>query len=136
MQARDLMKTDVLTVIDTDSVTGLLDVFVRKRIHGAPVVDGEGRLVGMVTQQDAFFAAATQSGRPTGAGTGAPAPLKVADIMTAPAVTASEETDVRSLCRMMAQLGIHRLPIVRDGRVTGIVSSLDICEAVAEGKDF
>ncbi len=57
----------------------------------------------------------------------------VRDIMTSPAVSAGEETDVLALCRMMTRLRIHRVPIVSDGRVTGIISSLDVCAALARG---
>ena len=60
--------------------------------------------------------------------------LLVKDIMTSPAVSADEETELRALCRMMYKLRIHRVPIVNEGRVTGIVSSLDVCAAVARGE--
>jgi CBS domain-containing protein len=53
--------------------------------------------------------------------------------MTSPAIAASEETDVADVCLLMSRLGVHRIPIVRDGRVTGIVSSIDVCRAVVEG---
>jgi CBS domain-containing protein len=53
--------------------------------------------------------------------------------MTSPAVCATEETDVVELCQMMWGMRIHHIPIVLEGRVTGIVSSLDLARAVAEG---
>ena len=85
-------------------------------------------------QQDVFFSAMTLAGkRPAGKADPGKTPLAVKDIMTSPAVSATEETEIRKLCRMMQQLRIHRVPIVRDGQVIGIVSSLDICNAVARG---
>jgi CBS domain-containing protein len=54
--------------------------------------------------------------------------------MTPHPFAAEEQTPVEELCRLIFQLKIHRLPIVRKGKVTGIVSSADICRLVAEGR--
>ena len=59
--------------------------------------------------------------------------LRVRDVMTSPAVCADEETDIADLCRLMWSMRINRVPIVRDGRVAGVVSSMDLCHAVCEG---
>lgn len=135
MQASDLMRTEVFSVREDDSVETLMDALVGEHIHGAPVLDAAGGLVGVVTQQDVFFAAMTR-GRDGEAGAVRPEAVKVRSIMTAPAVSASEDTDIRSLCRMMHRLRIHRVPIVREGRVTGIISSLDICAALGRGEEL
>lgn len=131
MLAKDLMRRDVLTVQDHTPVEELIDLLVREHIHGCPVVDGVGKLVGVVTQQDVFFSGATRGEETPKKGTA----LKVRDLMTSPAVSATEETEVLGLCRMMHRLRIHRVPIVRDGEVTGIVSSLDIVGELASGRD-
>jgi len=126
MTAKDLMSTDVLIVKESDKVEELLDVLVGEHVHGAPVVDESGHLVGVVSQQDVFFGSIGEEG-------GQP-PAAVREIMTSPAVSATEDTDVTALCRMMYKLRIHRVPIVDDGTVIGIVSSLDVCSAIARGK--
>ena len=133
MQASDLMRTEVFSVREDDSVETLMDALVGEHIHGAPVLDSAGGLVGVVTQQDVFFAAMTR-GRDGEASAVRPEAVKVRSIMTAPAVSASEDTDIRSLCRMMHRLRIHRVPIVREDKVLGIISSLDICNALATGR--
>lgn len=133
MLARELMRTAVVTIGEDEPVTEVIDVLVREHIHGLPVVDAAGRLSGMVTQQDIFFAGVTQLGS-HGSGGGAWPKLKVRDIMTSPALSAGEDTDVLDLCRMMSRLRIHRLPIVHEGRITGIVSSLDVCSALGRGE--
>ncbi len=136
MQAKDLMREDVFTVAENDPIEELLDVLVAERIHGAPVVNSEGDLVGVVTQQDLLFGSMmrTDASKPGNSAGLVTRGLEVRDIMTSPAVSAAEETDVRNLCRMMYQLRIHRVPIVRGAKVRGIVSSLDVCNAVAKGK--
>ena len=63
---------------------------------------------------------------------GPPADMTVRDLMTSPAVSADEETEIVGLGRMMQRLRIHRVPIVKDGKVTGIVSSLDLVGQLIE----
>ena len=83
-----------------------------------------------MTQQDVFFSTVTRGRKSEESGGKG---LVVRDLMTSPAVSATEETDIRSLCRMMHRLRIHRVPIVHEGRVTGIISSIDVVGALAEG---
>jgi CBS domain-containing protein len=64
----------------------------------------------------------------------APGPTTVAEIMTEPAISAEEDTPVEKLADLMWRMRIHRLPICVEGRLTGIVSSLDICKALAKGQ--
>ena len=129
MLAKDVMRREVFTVQEDQPVEAVIEVLVREHIQGVPVLDAEGRLVGVVTQQDVFFSSATAAEPGRGGSS-----LKVRDVMTSPAVSAAEQTEVRALCRMMERLRIHRIPIVADNRVTGIVSSLDVCALVARGE--
>jgi CBS domain-containing protein len=137
--ARDLMQREVVTVREDVPLADLADLLQQSRIHGAPVIGADGRLVGFVSQEDVLFG--TMSGPPQGED-GDPDPkagsagyvTRVNDIMTAPPVTATEETEVRDLCRLMWRLRLHHVPIVEDGKLTGIVSSMDLCRAIAEGK--
>jgi CBS domain-containing protein len=121
MRARELMNTEVVTIREDSHVDLLCDLFQVAHVHGVPVLDAGGELVGMVSEEDVIFGT---MGLPDG---------RVRDIMTSPAVCATEETDVVELCRMMWGMRIHHIPIVLEGRVTGIVSSLDLARAVAEG---
>jgi CBS-domain-containing membrane protein len=133
MVAKDLMHREVFTVQEDQPLEELTEMLVHEHLHGAPVLSAEGELVGVVTQQDIFFSSATLSRDPTGEALRSPQGLKVRDVMTSPAVSATAETDIHGLCRMMHRLRIHRVPIVHDGKLIGIVSSLDVCAAVARG---
>jgi CBS-domain-containing membrane protein len=62
-----------------------------------------------------------------------PLRMPVSAIMTSPPISAEEGTPVAELCRVMWNLKIHRVPIVRGGRVTGLVSSMDLCRAILSG---
>ncbi len=179
LRALDLMTRTPVTVPADMKVGALCDLLQEKNINGAPVVDEEGRLVGVVTQEDIIYGAMghplpedgdfSAVGAPAPAGRPSkrvvamlrgrhlqeapPAPLRrgekpfwaeqrapdpmempVSTIMTSPAISAEEDTLVIDLCRIMWSLRIHRVPILKRGRVTGLVSSMDLCRAVLEGK--
>jgi CBS domain-containing protein len=60
---------------------------------------------------------------------------QVGDLMTKPVITASEATSVTELAEQMVQHRIKRLPIVRDGKLVGIVSRADVIRAIARSPD-
>jgi CBS domain-containing protein len=111
----------------------LCDLFQVAHVHGVPVLNARGELVGIVSEEDVIFGTmGLPEAAPPLSGNGGGG-VRVRDIMTSPAVCATEETDVVELCQMMWGMRIHHIPIVLEGRVTGIVSSLDLARAVAEG---
>jgi CBS domain-containing protein len=63
-----------------------------------------------------------------------PMRMPVRAIMTSPAISAEEATPITDLCNVMWNLRIHRVPIVRGGKVTGLVSSMDLCRAILNGQ--
>ena len=126
------MQTDVVTIREDSLVDLLCDLFQVAHVHGVPVLDARGELVGIVSEEDVIFGTMGLPEEPSLQLRGDNG-VRVRDIMTSPAVCATEETDVVELCRMMWGMRIHHIPIVLDGRVTGIVSSLDLARAVAEG---
>jgi CBS domain-containing protein len=141
VRASDVMVKEVVTVGEEVSVSDLCDILQQAHANGAPVVNADGMLVGVVTEEDILYgsmgSARAASVPDAGAVPEQPSPASdtlVGDIMTSPAVCATEDTDVVELCQLMWQMRIHRIPIVRDGRVTGIVSALDLVRAIAEGR--
>jgi CBS domain-containing protein len=137
--ARDLMQREVVTVREDVPLADLADLLQQAHIHGAPVVGADGRLVGFVTQEDVLFGSMSGPPHPDHApatrnDAGADYVTRVADIMTSPPVTATVETKLKDLCKLMWRLRLHHVPIVEDGKLTGIVSSMDLCRAIAEGQ--
>lgn len=130
MKARDLMRTDILVVTEDLGLEEAFDLFVERRVTGAPVVDGDGRLVGIITKEDAWFARMT---KPDCVG-GPPACLKVRDVMTTPAVSTPGDATVQHVAALMWRLHLHRIPVVEGGRVAGIVSSIDLCRMISESR--
>lgn len=149
-RARDVMSRDVVAVREDMDLRSLEKLFLDRGITGAPVVDGEGNLVGVVSQTDLlyyhlcrddelvapsdFYERVRVEGRhlPPGfqiadANTGS-----VADVMTPIVHSVTETTPLESVARMMTQKHIHRV-IVRKGRKpVGIISALDILRVVGK----
>jgi CBS domain-containing protein len=126
MRAKDLMNTDVVTIRDDAPVAQLCDVMQVAHANGLPVLNADGELVGIVTEDDILYGT-------MGVFDKNGSPVLVRDIMTSPAICASEETDIVELARMLCGMRIHRVPILLDGRVTGVVTALDVVRAVADG---
>ena len=112
MVARDIMSKDVVSLSPGMSIADAADALLHYRIHGAPVVDGTGQLIGMVSFTDL-------SARYGGT---------IRDVMTADAVSVSEDTPVDEVAALMLDQMVRRVPVVSGGRVTGIVSASDIIQ--------
>ena len=118
MKAREIMTRDVVSVLPDTPVREIAELLVDKSISGAPVVDDEGAPVGMVSEADLI---------------GRDEPSREArDIMTRPVVTIGEDTDAGEIARLLQTYRIKRVPVIRDGRVVGIVSRADLLRAMAQ----
>jgi CBS domain-containing protein len=115
--ARDLMTTDVLTVPPDLPVQELAQRLVYHRVSGMPVVDAEGRLIGIVSEGDVI----AKQGR------------SVAEIMTREVVTVEGDTPAAEIAALMAARNIKRVPVMEGSRLIGIVSRADIVAWVARG---
>jgi CBS domain-containing protein len=149
IRAGDIMTRKVISVSEDTSLEDLCGLLFEARITGAPVVDSDGMLVGIVSKDDIVGAYFRDRGGEVASGLesliemgrdGPDADLPkrsasvVADIMTRDVVTAAEDTSVAEICDLMVTKGIHRVPVVREGGVVGIVSALNVIEAALEGK--
>jgi len=112
MVARDIMSKDVVTLAPEMAIGAAADTLLHYRIHGAPVVDGTDQLIGMVSFTDL---SARHGGR-------------IRDVMTAEAVSVSEDTPVDEIAALMLDQMVRRVPVVSGGRVSGIVSASDIIQ--------
>lgn len=136
MLARDLMKRDVLSARPGEAVGALCDRLQAAHVHCAPVIDAEGVLVGIVSTEDLLFGGVF--GLPPGATIELPERSElespcVEDVMTSPALSIEEAATVRDVAALMWAHRIHHLPVVdEEGRLCGIVSSLDLCRVVLQ----
>lgn len=154
--ARDLMQTDVVTVGANRPLGELEEVFLRHRIHGAPVVDG-GRLVGIVSRSDvvrqlkleeqriaasAFYlepfdadeSRAEDQARVLEAAASRVGKLRVRDMMIDDLICVAPDASLAAVARRMLERRIHRILVTEGDRLLGIVTSLDLVQLFADGR--
>lgn len=115
MQARDIMTPDVLTIAPEATVQDCARLLAEYHVSGVPVLDEARRMVGIVTQADVI-------GKEGGT---------VASLMTTRVVSVREDTPVDEVAQILTSNRFKRVPVVRDGRVVGIVSRADIVRTIA-----
>jgi CBS domain-containing protein len=145
--AKEIMSSPVITVSPDTPFRNIVSIMLQHAISGLPVVDEHGRLLGVVTEADLLLKEETPHPQPAlipwhgsslrlerildrhrkSEGTTA------GDLMTENVITATEETSVHQLAHMMLGRDINRIPILRDGRVVGIVTRADILKVFTRG---
>ncbi len=149
LTAKDIMTKDVITVKPDTSIEELSAILVKNGISGVPVVDDEGALYGIVTENDlisrnkrlhiptvvSFLDAAIylESSRKFEEEVKRLAATKVGAICARKVLTITEDTTVTDIATIMAEKKVHLLPVVKNGKVTGIVGKRDVVRAVARG---
>ncbi|MGW5718571.1 CBS domain-containing protein [Amycolatopsis sp. NPDC003865] len=124
-----VMTTDVATVGPDTPFKAVAVLLASWNISGAPVVDDDGLVLGVVSQGDLLEReaphgllqpGARQAKRKAGA-------AFVADLMTSPAITVRAEDDVTVAAKLLEQHHFHRLPVVDgEGKLAGVVSRSDL----------
>ena len=147
LKAKDIMARDVITVKPTTIIEELARVLVKYQISGAPVVDDNGNLEGIVTENDligqnsrlhiptvlrlfdAFIPLGTSrlenEIKKMAAST-------VRDICTKDVITVDEETSLEDIASIMTEKKIHLLPVLHEGKLTGIIGKKDLIRGVAK----
>lgn len=143
MYAMKVMTRPVVTIPADATVYAAADILLGARISAAPVVDADGKMIGIVSEADLM-------NRPEAGTVPAKSWLQrllapetvlardylrshshhVADVMTRDVVTAEERTDLKDIAGLMQSKGVKRVPIVRDGKVVGIVSRANLLQGL------
>ena len=119
--------TTVVTVEPEDSVQTIVDKLARHRIGAVVVVDPAGGIAGIVSERDVVRAMV---------GDAAGVVSKTAkDIMTAKVRTCSPNDSEAELMQMMTESRIRHLPVVANGRVTGMISIGDVVKLRIESME-
>ena len=123
------MAAEPIIVRADASLTEAVALMDAHHVHGLPVVDEAGVLVGVVSQTDLNRARSTEYLWANWPG------LAVRHLMTSPAIIVHRSTPLLAAARKMEELGIHRLVVVEDGDETnpvGVVSMTDLIHALAD----
>ena len=144
MEARDVMTANIVTVRPDTPVQDVAKTLLNRRISAVPVVDPEGKLVGIVSEGDLMRRTETGTERhsswwlamltlpETDARRFVKSHGRLAqDVMTRDVVVIAEDCPLGEIATVLETHGIKRVPIVRGGRVVGIVSRADLLRGLA-----
>jgi len=148
LQARDIMTREVITASPETPIAELSRTLENRKIGGVPVVDQDGRLVGIVTQSDLverarelelppainildfhiYLQIPSQLLKRVEKMLGA----TVGEVMSPKPVTVSPETPVSQVAALMAKQKVHTLPVLEGGKIVGIIGKIDIIRALGK----
>jgi CBS-domain-containing membrane protein len=136
---RDVMSPTVVTATEQTTLPELIDEMVCHGISGVPIVDGDGRLVGIVSEADLMTKTAFGGThrRPLAVlgdvlrgherrWLAKSAALTAGELMTRKVATARPTETVRTAARRLVETGVKRLPVVVQDRLVGIISRTDV----------
>ena len=126
MSVTSIMTTNVISVMPDTPIYEALDLLAKHRISGLPVVDADENVVGILTEKDVLRILID---RKLGLLS------TVEDYMSRNVISFSEEDSAIEICKFFIRSNIRRVPIVRDGRLVGIVSRADIITLILEAKN-
>lgn len=126
MKVSEIMTRPVFHVSPGDTLSRLAEQFNRLGISGAPVLDAEGRLQGVVSKTD-LVREEWGSRELLDA-----EPRTVKDIMTPVVITVQEDDPVEKAAALMSANRIHRVVVLKDGKVTGMLSSFDLVKVMGK----
>lgn len=145
MKAYDVMTQYVISVGPNDTLAKAIRTMLQNDISGLPVLEADGTLVGMLTEGDLLHRAetGTEKRRPRwlefllGPGKLADEYVhthgrKVSEVMTPDPVTVTEDTPLEDVVSLMEKKRIKRVPVIRFGKVIGIVSRANLLHALAK----
>jgi len=142
MDVSEIMTLEVITVEKDTPLRDAARLLAKLRIHGMPVVDGENKVVGIITESDFFTKDASNIYLPTFLdfiknelydakskveNTGLEKTIKVADIMTEKCQTVKAALSVKELIKLFKETSFKTMPVVKDdGTLAGVVTVMDV----------
>jgi CBS domain-containing protein len=132
MRVSELMQRAVKTVSLDAAVNEAVVTLADSHISALPVVDKQGRMVGVISSTDILTSEAEAQDATAREALFEDTMLR--DIMSPHPLTVPPDTDVREAAQQMLYAEIHRLFVVDGERVVGVISTTDIMRAVAVGR--
>jgi len=120
-----VMTQEVVSIRASGRISEALELMKTENVGGLPVVDDEKRVKGIVTERDV---ARLFANRLSG--------INVRQLMSRDVITALTKTTIFEVEKTMATQGFRRLPIVSDGKVVGIITSMDVIRFFGSGEVF
>jgi len=120
----EFMDTVVPTLSADTQVTKAVDFLLRHRVTGAPVVDSDGGIMGIITEKD-LLKLVTEGiqGQP-------PTDATVAEYMSNDVVTVPPTVDIYYVAGIFLKNKFRRLPVVKDGKIVGAITRYDLLRVI------
>ncbi|QIG48932.1 CBS domain-containing protein [Nordella sp. HKS 07] len=142
MRIRDLESSQVTTIGPEASVRQAAKIMLKHGISGLPVVDDDMKIVGIITEGDLIRRSELgydkiQDFGQSGEGVADPRDYvrrhswKVGDVMTRDVVVVEEDGSIAKAARLLEKHNVKRLPVVRDGKLVGMISRCDLLRVIA-----
>jgi CIC family chloride channel protein len=132
MKIAELMQRQVKSILSEASVAEAVLTLADAHISGVPVLDGSGKMVGVLSSSDVL--AAEAEAEDAVARQTLLENTQVREIMTPRPFTVTPTADVREAAQQMLYADVHRLFVVSGDEVVGVISTTDIVRAVAQGQ--
>jgi len=146
MIAKDIMSTNVITVGKETIIHDIAKLLTDKNISGVPVVDDSNNILGIITKNDLIYKDVEVKPPTYFEVLGGVFYLesikhyeeklkkflanKAEDIMTEDVITITEDTDIKTIAGIMVEKRVNRLPVMKDGKLIGIISRGDIVKSL------
>ena len=147
MLAKDVMTTAVLTARPDTDVRDIAKMLLERRISAVPIIDAQGKLCGIVSEGDLINRSESETQHrqswwlPVVAGPDEQARdylrthgTRAQDVMTTGVITVSEATPLSKIAALLEKHRIKRVPVLRDGKLVGIVSRANLLQGLASGR--
>ncbi|MCL5042309.1 MAG: CBS domain-containing protein [Gammaproteobacteria bacterium] len=128
VKVRDYMTIDLVTFKADMDLFKAIDVLLNNRISGAPVVDDEGHLLGLLSESDCLRGILSGSYHEEAGGT-------VSSVMTVVVETIDADADIIKAAEHFIHKGRRRLPVMDEGLLVGQISRRDVLRAVKAYND-
>jgi len=121
----DIMTTKLVTFQPDQNIHQAIHILLEKRISGAPVVNDDGKLVGILSRKDCLKTAFNSSYHEGWGG-------QVRDYMVSEVKTLDADLDIVAAVQLFLDASFRRFPVMRDGELAGLVSRHDILTALSK----
>ncbi len=125
LTAKDYMTRNVRTTTAETDIDQAVSLLVSERISGMPVLDSDGKLVGILTTRDCLKIAFSTSYHKDSGGL-------VSDFMSANIETINTDADIVEVAELFVNSRYHQFPVTNQGRLVGLISRYDVLKALAE----
>lgn len=140
MIAADIMTKNVICVRPITPVSEIAALLLKNKISAVPVIDEDASVVGIVSEDDllrrrgpkrgSWWLSLLASGRPGAGDLDKARDLTAAQVMTRHVITTRESAPPEVVARLLRRYGIKRIPVVRRRKLVGIISRVDLLNAL------